>query len=67
MPEDDPSDEDEQSYYEGLNDFLEGTELCSQCEGTGYVHNCGEDTCCCAHPEETDLETCAECDGNGHL
>jgi hypothetical protein len=30
-----------------------GTEPCSNCGGTGYSHhNCGEDCCSCAEPED---------------
>lgn len=37
---------------------------CWQCGGEGVSgHDCGEDTCCCLHPE--DNEPCDICDGNG--
>lgn len=42
-------------------------ECCWACDGEGYYHDCGEDTCCCAHPEEDDLFPCRECGGTGYL
>lgn len=37
---------------------------CDVCGGTGVDgHECGEDTCACAEPE--DNETCAQCYGDG--
>lgn len=39
-------------------------EDCPNCGGTGYSHHdCGEDTCCCLHPE--DNVTCDRCEGKG--
>lgn len=36
---------------------------CATCDGTGEVdHDCGEDVCCCLHPEPG---VCADCDGSG--
>ena len=41
-----------------------GFEDCGSCGGEGvYGHECGEDTCCCADPEEN--ATCGVCSGNG--
>lgn len=42
-------------------------EACWSCRGDGYYHDCGEDTCCCAHPDEDDLVTCSDCNGTGWL
>jgi hypothetical protein len=40
------------------------TRVCYQCGGDGVDgHDCGEDTCCCLHPDEN--ETCDICDGEG--
>ena len=37
---------------------------CWQCGGDGvHGHDCGEDCCCCLHPE--DNTTCDICDGHG--
>ena len=37
---------------------------CESCDGEGMNgHDCGEDTCCCADPE--DNQTCDICDGEG--
>ncbi len=37
---------------------------CWNCGGEGYSdHDCGEDTCCCLHPE--DNVVCDICHGNG--
>lgn len=39
-------------------------ESCWHCLGEGGFHDCGDDCCCCADPEEiTDI--CPECDGEG--
>jgi len=38
---------------------------CYHCGGEGYAdefHDCGEDTCCCLHPEPGE---CPECHGEG--
>lgn len=44
--------------YEG--DWTE----CWQCGGEGFSHHdCGEDTCCCLHPEDNVL--CDICEGKG--
>lgn len=42
-------------------------ESCWACHGEGYVHDCGEDCCCCANPEEDDCYPCQECGGSGEL
>jgi hypothetical protein len=37
---------------------------CASCGGEGYSHHdCGEDTCCCLHPE--DNVVCSACCGEG--
>lgn len=39
-------------------------ESCGECGGDGVVgHDCGEDTCCCLHPE--DNVACGICAGSG--
>ena len=39
-------------------------EDCDACGGEGLSgHDCGEDTCCCAEPEEN--EECDYCNGRG--
>lgn len=50
-------------YY----DDGDAPECCWACHGEGYYHDCGDDTCCCAHPEEDDLYPCEECGGAGEL
>ena len=39
---------------------------CWYCHGEGGFHDCGEDCCCCADPEEI-TDVCPECDGEGWL
>lgn len=39
------------------------TERCEYCEDGFHGHDCGEDCCCCAEPEEN--VRCRECDGTG--
>jgi hypothetical protein len=41
-------------------------EACPACDGEGFYHDCGDDTCCCANPDEDDVYTCHECNGTGH-
>lgn len=36
---------------------------CDYCHGEGYIHDCGEDTCCCANPDEDDVYPCPQCCG----
>ena len=37
---------------------------CDSCGGDGYgYHDCGDDTCCCLHPEDNIV--CGICDGHG--
>jgi hypothetical protein len=39
-------------------------EECQNCGGEGYTsHDCGEDSCCCADPEDNVL--CDVCKGDG--
>lgn len=38
-------------------------ENCDQCDDGYSDHDCGEDTCCCLHPEPNVV--CELCDGNG--
>ena len=52
-------------YADGLDD--DGPECCWSCHGEGWIHDCGEDTCCCANPEEDDIYPCEECGGSGEL
>ena len=41
-------------------------ENCDNCGSEGYSsHDCGEDTCCCADPD--DDVVCDWCDGRGHF
>lgn len=43
------------------------SEPCDQCGGDGvYGHDCGEDTCCCADPDEA-TEECDLCGGRGYF
>jgi hypothetical protein len=42
-------------------------EVCGSCYGEGYYHDCGEDTCCCADPDDDELWACDECGGSGYL
>lgn len=39
------------------------TEHCTECEDGFDGHDCGEDCCCCAEPEEN--VACRCCDGTG--
>lgn len=39
------------------------TERCDQCEDGYDGHDCGEDLCCCRHPEEN--VPCDWCNGTG--
>lgn len=42
-------------------DYMED---CPNCAGTGFSsHECGEDTCCCLHPEDNVI--CDWCGGKG--
>jgi hypothetical protein len=45
----------------------ESAEDCYDCGGDGLVHDCGEDTCCCARPDIDDLVECSTCGGSGVL
>lgn len=55
----------EQVYSDGLAPEDEGVWVdCWNCDGSGYMyHDCGEDTCCCAEPENN--VTCDVCNGEG--
>lgn len=55
-------DEDEYDEYDD-DDFDD--DCCFSCHGEGWCHDCGEDTCCCANPDEDDLVPCDECGGEG--
>jgi hypothetical protein len=50
--------------------FDDNTEddTCQRCGGAGGYHDCGEDTCCCADPEDVndDWITCEDCGGSGN-
>jgi hypothetical protein len=53
-------DEPYEPYDEDFVDYVE----CWSCGGAGFSHHdCGEDTCCCLHPE--DNVVCDICDGKG--
>lgn len=38
-------------------------ESCDACEDGYNGHDCGEDTCCCLHPDEN--VECGQCEGHG--
>jgi hypothetical protein len=40
-------------------------EQCWHCHGDGGFHDCGEDCCCCLHPELDLNEPCEVCGGKG--
>jgi hypothetical protein len=43
-------------------------DTCDRCDGQGGYHDCGEDTCCCADPDDAyseDWIDCEDCDGTG--
>ncbi len=40
-------------------------ESCWYCMGAGGFHDCGEDCCPCADPDDDLNEDCPECDGQG--
>jgi len=42
-------------------------EECWDCGGVGFYHDCGEDTCCCADPDEQDMVPCRTCGGTGWI
>lgn len=50
-------------FADGYEDY--DAETCWACGGDGYIHDCGEDTCCCAHPDEDECYPCDECGGTG--
>lgn len=53
-------DNDDGRYYGDCDD----DHVCPDCHGEGGWHDCGEDTCCCADPDElTDI--CQTCGGEG--
>jgi hypothetical protein len=39
-------------------------EQCNECED-GYIHDCGEDVCCCRRPDVQDMRACGWCSGKG--
>lgn len=47
------------------DDEPEDVDTCSVCGGDGLVHDCGEDTCCCADPSPN--VECDECGGSGEI
>ena len=49
------------------DDWDDGAEVCDDCSGYGYYHDCGEDTCCCLDPDEDDLFVCDSCGGSGFV
>ena len=56
--------EDENRYIDRCADGSIGQDEsgCPYCED-GYVHDCGEDTCCCANPYPN--VPCPHCNPNG--
>lgn len=44
--------------YDDARDVLEveDDDCCPDCLGEGFYHDCGEDTCCCAYPDEDDMQ-----------
>jgi hypothetical protein len=57
----------EADYYD---DGPLGDDECPRCDGAGGYHDCGEDACCCADPEDEDSDdwvVCDECGGSGGL
>lgn len=56
------------SYNEAADwdDMDDDRDVCGECDGDGLYHDCGEDTCCCANPDD-DLITCEHCNGTGYL
>lgn len=54
-------------HYYGIDDDDGEPECCWACHGEGFYHDCGDDTCCCANPEEDDIFPCEECGGSGEV
>lgn len=51
---------DDDFYDDDCGDYVD----CWNCGGEGFSsHDCGEDTCCCLHPE--DNVVCDVCEGKG--
>lgn len=50
---------------EDCYDLESDDDCCPTCWGDGYIHDCGEDTCCCANPDEDDCYPCPDCGGTG--
>ena len=44
-------------------DDYDGT--CQECGGDGFIHDCGDDSCCCLDPDEDDCFFCEACGGSG--
>ena len=42
-------------------------ELCPRCLGDGGWHDCGEDCCPCANPDDAYWVECDECHGEGRI
>jgi hypothetical protein len=58
-------DDDDEGFCPKCGALLE-SEHCWKCGGEGVDgHECGDDTCCCLHPE--DNITCDICDGTGRI
>lgn len=56
-------DDDQGFHCCGVCGAYMDRETCWQCGGEGGHHDCGEDCCCCLHPENN--VTCEECHGDG--
>lgn len=61
---DDQDDDFDRDYCPICGSEMEYVD-CWNCHGEGGFHNCGEDCCCCLHPESDLNEACGECDGEG--
>jgi len=57
----DALDEAEEEFDPGTGE--EGP--CWYCDDEGSIHDCGDDTCGCLHPDVDDRYPCPECGGGG--
>jgi hypothetical protein len=62
------NDHDSLEQFEAVHDAddFEEQQSCWNCMGAGGFHDCFDDTCVCADPDEL-TETCEECEGSGEL